>query len=112
MNHDVGGQPIAQPIERAQHAFAPWEVRVDAMMMLLTDPTREGGPLMTVDELRRGVEALSAQDYARLGYYQRWLRSLIACMVERGAFERDELEKRVAALVHEHALEHAAPHHS
>ena len=72
--HDVGGHPTDAAIPRGQHAFAPWEVRVDAIMMVLTDPSRAGGPLMTVDQLRRGVESLSAQAYATLGYYQRWLR--------------------------------------
>jgi nitrile hydratase subunit beta len=105
--HDIGGRPTGAAIPRDQHAFAPWEVRVDAIMMALTDSSRTGGPLMTVDQLRRGVESLSAEQYATLGYYQRWLRSLIAIMIERGAVDPAQLERRVAAIAEEHELEHA-----
>ena len=109
-HHDVGGRPGGGAIERTQHPFAPWEVRVDAIMMVLTDPNRAGGPLMTVDELRRGVESLTPEEYDSLGYYQRWLRSLVAIMVEKGAVDPAALERRVDALAHEHEREHAEHH--
>ena len=32
--------------------------------------------LMSVDELRRGIEAIPEADYLRLSYYQRWIRSI------------------------------------
>jgi hypothetical protein len=105
--HDVGGRSTAAKIERAQHAFAPWEVRVDAIMLVLIDATRPGGPLMTVDELRRGVESLSPEDYV---YYRRWLRSLITIMVEKGAIDPGVLARRAEALAIEHAQEHRAHH--
>jgi len=109
--HDVGGRPSAAKVEREQHPFAPWEVRVDALMMVLTDAARPGGPLMTTDELRRGVEALPPAEYEALGYYQRWLRSLIALMVEKGAIDAGQLARRVEALAAEHEREHAAGAH-
>jgi hypothetical protein len=96
--HDVGGLSFDAEIPREQHAFAPWELRVDAMMQLLTDPSRPGGPKMTVDELRRGVESLTAEDYHRLGYYQRWVRSIAWIMVERGHLEASALMARIAGL--------------
>ncbi|MGP6156207.1 MAG: nitrile hydratase [Vulcanimicrobiaceae bacterium] len=96
--HDVGGRPENEPIPRGQHAFMPWEFRVDALMWILTDPTRPGGPRMTVDELRRGIESLPAAEYRSLGYYEKWLRSIVDIMLERGLVERDELKGRVAEL--------------
>ena len=95
--HDVGGRAVDAPIPREQHAVMPWEVRVDAMMWLLSDPTRPGGQLMTVDELRHGIESLPAQDYERLGYYEKWLYSLVGAMIEKGIVEREEVEARVRA---------------
>lgn len=96
--HDVGGLSVDAEIPREQHAFAPWELRVDAMMQLLTDPTRPGGQKMTVDELRRGVESLTADDYHSLGYYQRWVRSIAWIMVERGYLNEGSLKARIAEL--------------
>jgi hypothetical protein len=109
-HHDVGGRITDEAIPRGQHAFMPWELRVDALMWLLTDPSRAGGRLMTVDELRRGIEAMPADDYAKLGYYEKWLTSLVAIMAENGIIDRTELANRVEAVTqaveHEHALEH------
>jgi hypothetical protein len=109
-HHDVGGRETSDAIPREQHAFMPWEMRVDALMWLLTDPNREGGRLMTVDELRRGIEAMPADDYAKLGYYEKWLTSLIAIVTEKGIIDRIELARRVEAVTHaaehEHELEH------
>lgn len=96
--HDVGGDPDVEPIPRGEHAFMPWEFRVDALMWILTDATRPGGPRMTVDELRRGIESLSAAEYRTLAYYEKWLTSIVGIMLERGILTRDELERRVAAI--------------
>jgi hypothetical protein len=96
--HDVGGRGTSGTVPRKQHAFAPWELRVDAMMQLLTDPSRPGGQVMTVDELRRGVESLEPEDYRSLSYYQRWLRSILAIMIERGHVEEAALEAKLAEL--------------
>ena len=39
-HHDMGGEP-AGPVVPAEHDYAPWEKRVDAILRLLTD--RSGG---------------------------------------------------------------------
>jgi nitrile hydratase len=46
---------------------------------------------MTVDELRRGIEAIPEAEYHRLGYYERWLRSISGLMVEKGVVDAAEL---------------------
>jgi len=106
-HHDLGGTRTEAPVPRGQHAILPWEMRVDALMQLLSDPKRPGGALMSVDELRRGIESLSADEYRLLGYYERWLHSLIAVMAEKGVIERVALERRLAEVEHAHEREHA-----
>jgi hypothetical protein len=111
-NHDVGGTQQDEPILREQHAFMPWELRVDALMWILSDGARAGGPRMTVDELRRGIEDMPASDYRSLGYFSKWLRSMIAITTERGLISASELERRAAAIADEEAREHEREHHS
>lgn len=105
-NHDVGGRPVDEPISHEQHAIMPWELRVDAMLWILTDASRAGGRQMTVDELRRGIEALPAKDYRELGYFSKWLRSMIAIMQERGFVDTAGLERRVERIAAHHEAEH------
>jgi len=109
-HHDLGGTQTKTPISREEHAVLPWELRVDALMRLLSDPNRPGGPLMSVDELRRGIEALSPEAYRSLGYYEKWLQSMIAIMAEKGVIDRGALERRLADVEREHEREHERAH--
>ncbi len=90
--HDVGGRP-APTVIKDEHEHALWERRVDAMMMLLTHPSRH---LLVVDELRRQVEALGPGAYGSLGYYERWIAAIAAAMIERGVVTSDALGRRMA----------------
>ena len=47
--------------------------------------------LMTVDELRRGIEAIPEADYLRLSYYQRWIRSITDNLLRKGVITEAEL---------------------
>jgi hypothetical protein len=105
-NHDVGGRGSDAPIPRKEHAFLPWEFRVEALREALTDPKRPGAPRMTVDEMRRGIEALTAEEYYNLNFYGKWLRSMIAIFSERNLVERAQIERRAAELAAEHEHEH------
>jgi hypothetical protein len=107
MAHDVGGAPIHDSVPQGQHPFMPWEMRVDALMWVLTDGGRPGDPQMTVDELRRGIEALSPDDYRSLGYYEKWLLSMIAILHERGTIDREILERRAHEIAHERGHAHS-----
>ena len=98
MSHDVGGSATDAVIARDQHPFAPWEVRVDALMRALTDPSRPGGPVMVVDELRRGIESLAPEAYASLGYYEKWLLSMLAILNERGTIDAVDVRLRATAI--------------
>jgi hypothetical protein len=91
-HHDLGGLP-AGPVDRSEHAYAPWEKRTHAMMVLLAEPCRR---VMTTDELRRGIESLGAEEYDRLTYYERWIASIAANMIQKGVFTVDELGRKLA----------------
>jgi hypothetical protein len=89
-HHDIGGLPLG-PIDKAQHDYALWEKRVDALLVLLA-----GKGIITVDELRNGIENLGADQYERLSYYERWISSVTRALVSRGVITTDELGRRMA----------------
>jgi hypothetical protein len=91
-HHDMGGEP-AGPVERSEHDYALWEKRVDALMMLLSAPTRR---LLRVDELRRNIEALPPDAYDKMSYYERWISSIANTLLQRGVLTTDELGRKMA----------------
>jgi hypothetical protein len=93
-HHDMGGEP-AGPVEPVEHDYAPWEKRVDAMLVLLGTPDRQ---LMRTDELRRNIEALGPEAYDRMSYYERWIASIAATLLQRGVITADELGRKMAEI--------------
>ena len=91
--HDIGGLDLG-PIDRSQHDHALWEKRVDAIMVLLMSRKN----LITVDELRLGIESLGADVYERLTYYERWIASVARALVARGVITTDELGRKMAEI--------------
>ena len=91
-HHDMGGLE-AGPVERGAHGKAPWEKRVDALMVLLGKRK-----LLLVDELRRGIEELGADAYDRYGYYERWMASMTNILLEKRIIEVGELGARMAEI--------------
>lgn len=69
--HDLGGLP-AGPVAKTEHDYAPWEKRVDALLILLS---KKDCRQMTVDELRRNIETLGPDAYDTMTYYERWMHS-------------------------------------
>ena len=89
--HDIGGLP-AGAVERNEHDFALWEKRVDALMMLLSHPSRQ---LVSVDELRRNIESIGTGAYDQMSYYERWIYSVTQTMIQRGVINIDELSRKM-----------------
>jgi hypothetical protein len=89
--HDIGGLDLG-PVEQGDHDYALWEKRVDAMLVLLA---RKG--VITVDELRWGIETLGADAYEKLTYYERWIASVTKALLARGVITTDELGRGMAA---------------
>jgi hypothetical protein len=93
-HHDMGGMP-AGTVVPAEHDYALWEKRVDALMLLLSAKERQ---LLTVDELRRNIESLGADAYDRMTYYERWIYAITQTLIQRGVITIDELGRRIAAV--------------
>ena len=89
----MGGLPAGR-VAPAEHDYAEWERRVDALMVLLTG-VRGNRKLMTVDELRKNVEALGPGAYDRMSYYERWVTSITQTMIQRGVITTDELGRKM-----------------
>ena len=92
--HDMGGLDKG-PVAPSEHEIVLWEKQVEATMRLLS--MRED-KLVTVDELRRGIEELPPELYDTIGYYERWIMSLSNLLVEKGVLDRAELDARVREL--------------
>ncbi len=87
--HDLGGLPAGK-VDRAEHDYADWERRVDAMAVLLGRKRR-----LTVDERRRAIETLTPQAYDALSYYERWVVALGQTLIQRGVITSAELALRM-----------------
>jgi nitrile hydratase subunit beta len=88
--HDRGGVPTEAPIDRREHELADWEILTDALVNSLG----ETGAL-NVDELRRGIESMPPDDYKGASYYERWLFSIEANLVEKGVLDSGEVDARL-----------------
>ena len=97
-HHDMGGQP-AGAVERTEHDYSLWEKRVDAMVNLLAAKTRK---LMTVDELRKNIEAIGPDAYDRMSYYERWMHSITQTLIQRGVINIEELGRKMAEVEARH----------
>jgi hypothetical protein len=92
--HDLGGRP-AGAIDRTERELEPWEKRVDALHQLLAAP---GRAMIGVDEMRRTIEGLGAQEYDRLSYYERWMTAITNLLLEKGVVTTQELGRKLDAV--------------
>ena len=86
--HDLGGATkfMCEPVDIEPHALTDFDREVDALRQMLAVKK-----LMSVDELRRGVEAIPEADYHRLSYYRRWIRSITDTLLRKGVITEAEL---------------------
>lgn len=79
--HDLGGVTkfMCEPVDTRPHGLTDFDREVDALRQMLA-----AKQLMSVDELRRGIEAIPEAEYHRLSYYQRWIRSIADNLLRRG----------------------------
>ena len=85
----------AGAVDQEEAADEPWHKRVKAVVQLLV---RNPDSPMNVDELRRGIEDLPSEDYDRLGYYERWTRSMAAILTGKGVISEAELDVKMAEM--------------
>jgi hypothetical protein len=92
--HDMGGVPkfMCEAVDIEPHALTQFDREVDAFM----GAVRAKG-MLTVDEMRRGIEAIPEPDYIRLSYYRRWIRSLADNLLRKGIITEAELRSALEA---------------
>jgi nitrile hydratase len=88
--HDRGGVPTDARIDRREHSLDDWEVLTDAMVGALS---RSG--VMSIDELRRGIESMPPDRYEQASYYERWLYSIETILTEKGVLTAGEVDGRL-----------------
>jgi len=96
-HHDMGGQPAGAVEHDEERSYSDWERRVDALMMILSGikgPKR----MITVDELRKNIEALPPDAYERMNYYDRWVSSITQTLIQRGVITTEELARKMAEI--------------
>lgn len=94
--HDLGGMHGLGPIapETNEPVFhEDWERRVFGVMIA----TFAGGNF-NVDEFRHGIERMNPADYLGTSYYEHWLHTIEANLIEKGVITRKELDDRIARL--------------
>ena len=86
--HDLGGVSrfLCEGIDTEPHALTEFDRTVDALRQILG-----AKQIMSVDELRRGIEAIPEADYLRLSYYEKWIRSITGNLLEQGVITEAEL---------------------
>ena len=89
--HDIGGLE-ADDIDTGEHSTEPWEKRVRVMTQLLG---RRSVPVVSRDELRRGIEDLGADESNSLSYQERWAASITNIMLQKGVIDVDELGRKM-----------------
>jgi hypothetical protein len=93
-HHDLGGAAkfMCEPVDIEPHGLTDFDREVDALRQMLAVKK-----LMTVDELRRGIEAIPEAEYHRLSYYRRWIRSITDNLLRKGVLTEAELRAALEA---------------
>lgn len=90
--HDMGGA-TAGDVPLADHDFALWEKRVDALMILCSAKGH-----FTVDGLRRVLEDMPPSSFEDMSYYERWIASISQNLVEAGVLTTFEIGERMSEI--------------
>ena len=87
-HHDMGGvsKYLCEPVDVEPHALTDFDKEVDALAAVLRMKR-----MFTVDEMRRGIEAIPEAEYHRLSYYRRWIRSIADNLLKQGVITEAEL---------------------
>lgn len=88
--HDCGGskrffEKIKNDVEDAPKLL--WEKQVHACVSLLC-----GKGMLTLDEMRRGIEGLPEPAYTNWSYYGKWAGAMLKCSLERGTITQEHVK--------------------
>jgi nitrile hydratase len=90
-HHDVGGLPGAGPIDTTEHVLSDWEVLADAVNQALG-----AKGVKRTDEMRRAREEMDSDAYRNLNYYERWIASMEAILIEKNILTKEEIDRKQA----------------
>jgi hypothetical protein len=87
-HHDLGGVSkfMCEAVDLAPHGLTDFDKEVDGLAGVLRSKR-----LLSVDEMRRGIEAIPEAEYHRLSYYRRWIRSITDNLLAKGVITEAEL---------------------
>jgi hypothetical protein len=92
--HDMGGLNMGG-IDPSDHDVAPWQKWINATFTtMILDPRH----LIRLDELRRAMEDLKAEQYDRLEYFERQTHGFVDLLIEKGILSQAEIETRMAEI--------------
>jgi hypothetical protein len=93
-HHDLGGVSkfMCEAVDIEPHALTAFDREVDALVGVIRSKQ-----MMTVDEMRRGIEAIPETEYHRLSYYRRWIRSTADNLLRKGIITEAELRAALEA---------------
>lgn len=89
-SHDMGGRFGDGPIPRGDDESKIFESNWHARALALTLAVGALGK-WNIDASRHSRERLPPKDYARFGYYEKWIGALANLMVEHGIISTDEI---------------------
>ena len=90
-HHDIGGLPGAGPIDQSQHELSDWEILADAVNQALG-----ARGVKRTDEMRRAREEMDSAAYRDMNYYERWIASMEAILIDKNILTREEIDRKVA----------------
>ena len=88
--HDMGGRFGDGPVPREENETRVFATGWHARALALTVAAGALGK-WNIDASRHGRERLPPADYARYGYYEKWLAGLAKMLVERGIATAEEI---------------------
>ena len=88
--HDMGGTLDGGEIDPAEHDFAIWEKRVDAIRQIASERGH-----FSVDGLRRALEDMGPEAFETMTYYERWMEAVARNLLDAGVFTVAELNAKM-----------------
>ena len=90
-HHDIGGLPGAGRIDQSEHSLSDWEILADAVNQALG-----ARGVKRTDEMRRAREEMDSAAYRGMTYYERWIASIEAILIEKKILTKEEIDRKLA----------------
>src|SRR4029434_7186293 len=91
-HHDIGGLPDAGKIDQTEHELSDWEILADAVNQALG-----ANGFKRTDEMRRAREERDSAAYRDMTYYERWIASIEAILIEKNIHTKEQTTRKLAS---------------